>query len=86
MERSKNDQIFQGILSVPAYERLGRLKLYNPQLYKKIESRLISLYGSGQIKQQIDEERFKEIVKEFQEEKKSFTVVRRHDFGDLDDI
>ncbi|KRH93585.1 Apoptosis-related protein/predicted DNA-binding protein [Pseudoloma neurophilia] len=86
MQKQHTGQILLGILSPPAYERLGRLKLYNPELHKKIEIKLIGLYNSGQIREQISENKFVEIVDSFKEEKKGFQFVRRQNFSDLDDF
>lgn len=86
MERPNSDQILNAILSAGANERLGRVKMFKPEQAKKIETKLLTMYQTGQVKQQIDEDAFIKIADSFQEQKKDFKVIRRKNFSDLDDF
>lgn len=86
MDKNNSDQILMAVLTAPAYERLGRIKIYNQELYKKVESKVLQMYNSGQIRQPIEENAFVTIVDSFKTEKQNLKVVRKRNFGDLDDI
>ena len=50
------------ILTKEALERLGRVKIANSVLASQLEAYLIQVYQSGQLKEQIDDPKLKQIL------------------------
>lgn len=62
MEEIKR-QILSSILTKEAYERLGRVRIVNPQLAAQVELYLIQIYQGGGIKERINDSKMKEILR-----------------------
>ena len=74
LERLKRE-ILMKILTKEALERLGRVKVVNPDLAARVELYLVQLYQTGQIKEMISDTKLKEILKILME-KKDFKIKR----------
>jgi programmed cell death protein 5 len=80
------------ILEPEAADRIGRIRLVKASRAEDVESRLIMLARSGQLRQKVNEEQLKSIleaVSEQQQEAEKVTVHRRKggwDDDDLDDL
>ncbi len=61
-ERKKREILVQ-ILTKEARERLGRIKLVKPELAEQIENQLIALYLQGRIKEKINDEKLKSLLR-----------------------
>lgn len=61
-EELQRQMLIQKLLDPKALERLGNIRAANPQQAEKIEAMLAYLYQTGQLKQQINEELFKQIL------------------------
>lgn len=55
-------ELMRKVLTKEALERLARVKLTNPALAVQLESYLIQVYQSGQLKEQIDDPKLKQIL------------------------
>jgi programmed cell death protein 5 len=55
--------ILSRVLSRPARERLGRLRLVKPQFVAQVELYLIQLYQAGKISGQVTDEQLKQILR-----------------------
>ncbi|KAM0704533.1 hypothetical protein Q7P35_008767 [Cladosporium inversicolor] len=84
--------ILSQILEPEAADRIGRIRLVKASRAEDVESRLIMLARSGQLRQKVNEEQLKSIleaVSEQQQEAEKVTVHRRKggwDDDDLDDL
>ena len=65
------------ILTKEAIERLGRVKLANPVIATQLESYLIQLYQSNQLKEQIDDSRLKQILSVLTGETRKTKIKRK---------
>lgn len=54
--------LLRQILSKEALERLGRVRMANPNLASQIELYLIQLYQAGQLKGTVDDAKLKQIL------------------------
>jgi len=70
-------RILRAILTNPARERLARIKISRPQTAESIETQLIMLAQSGQIKNKINDEQLKMILKKMLPKKRDITIKRR---------
>jgi programmed cell death protein 5 len=61
--KAEIDEIIRKILTKEARERLGRLKLVKPEIVEQLKIYLVQLYKAGKIKEIIDDEKLKEILK-----------------------
>ncbi|RLJ08358.1 MAG: hypothetical protein DRP12_00730 [Candidatus Aenigmatarchaeota archaeon] len=68
-------EVLRKTLTREAAERLGRVRIANPQLAAEVELYLIELYQAGRIRQPISEEKLKEILK-LLSEKREFRIRR----------
>jgi len=57
------------ILTKPALERLGRVRMVNPQAAGQAELYLIQIYQSGRLKAQITDDKLREVLKALSEKK-----------------
>lgn len=84
--------ILAQILEPEAADRLGRIRLVNASRAEDVESRLITLARSGQLRSKVSEVQLRDIlsaVSESQQEAEKVTVQRRKggwDEDDLDDL
>lgn len=56
-------ELLRKILSAEARERLARIRLAKPDFAEKVEQILITLFLQGKIKEQLSDEKFKELLK-----------------------
>ncbi len=54
--------LLRQILSKEAFERLGRVRMANPNLAAQLELYLIQLYQAGQLKGIVDDAKLKQIL------------------------
>jgi len=91
-EAEVRNSILSQILEPAAADRLGRIRLVNPGRADDVESRLIMLARTGQLRSRVSEDQLKDIlnaVSEQQQESAKVTVQRRKggwDDDDLDDL
>ncbi|SMY29747.1 unnamed protein product [Zymoseptoria tritici ST99CH_1A5] len=96
-EAEARASILSQILEPLAADRLGRIRMVNAQRAEDVESRLIMLARSGQLRARVSETQLKEMLEAIAEQIKSqgggggekFTVQRRKggwDEDDLDDL
>lgn len=64
------------ILDKAALERLGRVRLANPMLAGQLELYLLQLYQAGQLKEQLTDDKLKQILTVLTDAKKT-TIKRR---------
>lgn len=83
------------ILTPPAADRLGRIRLVKESRATDVENRLIMLARTGQLRQKVTEEQLKELLgavsEQQQKEEERIVVTRRKGGGwddddDLDDL
>ena len=88
----QRSSILSQILTPDAADRLGRIRLVKASRADDVESRLIQLARSGQLRQKVNEEQLKQILEALSEQKQEaekVTVHRRKggwDDDDLDDL
>ncbi len=70
-------QMLKQALTKKARERLGRIRAAKPEKAEKIESLIIRLHRSGQIKGKIDDEKLKELLKQINKGKKELNIKRK---------
>lgn len=75
MEKLKKEAL-RKILTKKALERLGRVRLVNPNLVQQVELYLVKLHQMGQIKEQIDESKLKQILSKLKD-KKDWNIKRK---------
>ncbi len=63
IDENKKREILVKILTKDARERLGRIKIVKPEFAEQIEAYLINLYLHGKIKEQINDEKLKKLLK-----------------------
>lgn len=67
--------VIRKILTREALERLSRVKLANPVLASQLENYLVQVYQAGQLKEQIDDLKLKQILSVLTDEHK--TKIKR---------
>ena len=63
------------ILTKEALERLGRVRMVNPQVAGQAELYLIQIYQAGKLKTQITDDKLREVLKALSE-KKEISIKR----------
>ncbi len=56
-------KLLTNMLTKEAFERLGRVRTVNPDLAGQVELYLLQVYQTGQLKQQVTDDKMKEILK-----------------------
>jgi programmed cell death protein 5 len=56
-------QLLAKMLTREAFERLARVRMVNPEAAAQVELYLIQLYQTGKIKEEIGDEKIKEILR-----------------------
>lgn len=64
----KKKQALRKVLTKDARERLNRVKLANQDVAQQLETYLIQLSQSGQLREKIDEDKLKKILKSIKNE------------------
>lgn len=94
-EAEARNSLLAQILTPPAADRLGRIRLVKESRATDVENRLITLARSGQLRQKVTEEQLKELLgavsEQQQKEEERIVVTRRKGGGwddddDLDDL
>ncbi len=70
-------EVLRKILTRDAFERLSRVKLVNPGIASQLETYLVKVYQSGQLKRPIDDNKLKSILEVLTPEKK-VKIKRRY--------
>jgi programmed cell death protein 5 len=60
-----------------ARKRLNTVKMSKPQVGERVEQQIVTLAQSGRIKEQIDEDQMKELLRELTPDSKSYDIKRR---------
>lgn len=88
LEADQRASILSQILTPPAADRLGRIRLVKESRANDIENRLIMLARSGQLRSKVTEEQLKELlgaVAEQNEKEEQKIVINRRGGGGWDD-
>ncbi len=73
----QRQQVLRAILTPEARERLGRLKVAYPDIASSVEDQLLSLYSTGRLRQQVDDETLKRILEQVVPRKRDIKIERR---------
>ncbi|MBI1972214.1 MAG: DNA-binding protein [Candidatus Aenigmarchaeota archaeon] len=74
-EAAMRKNILSRALSKEAYERLSRVRAVKPELAAQLETYMVTLFQSGQIKTEISDEQLKQILDKVTQ-KKEFRIRR----------
>jgi programmed cell death protein 5 len=74
---AQRQQVLRSILTPEARERLGRLKVAYPDIAGSVEDQLLSLYSTGRLRQQVDDETLKRILEQVVPRKRDIKIERR---------
>lgn len=74
-EAAMKKNILSRMLSKEAYERLSRVRAVKPEFAAQLETYMVSLFQSGQIKAEISDEQLKQILDKITQ-KKQFNIRR----------
>ncbi|KQC05811.1 MAG: hypothetical protein APR53_06345 [Methanoculleus sp. SDB] len=82
LERQKeiDSQIHLALLKIlepEARERLNTIKLTRPEFAKAVEQQLVMLAQSGRVRQRINDEQLKALLKQIIPGKKDFNITRK---------
>ncbi len=66
--------ILRRILTKEAFERLGRVKMANPELYAKAVQLLLYLYQAGQIREKVTDDQLKKFLERLIGKKKETKI------------
>ena len=75
-QEAQRQQVMRVILTPEARERLGRLKVAYPDIAASVEDQLLSLYSSGRLRQQVDDETLKRILAQVVPQKRDIKIRR----------
>ena len=75
-EQMKNELLAK-ILEKDALERLGRVRLANPQIAAQVEMYLLQVYQTGKINEKISDAKLRDVLKTLKEPKKEFKMRRK---------
>ncbi len=73
----KKKQILRSLLTNPARERLGRIKIARPEIAESIENQIIMLGQSGQLKNKINDEQLRILLSKIIPKKRDISIKRR---------
>ncbi len=74
-EAAAKKNILSRMLSKEAYERLSRVRSVKPEFAAQLETYMVSLFQSGQIKTEITDDQLKQILDKVSQ-KKQFNIRR----------
>jgi programmed cell death protein 5 len=74
---AQRQMVLRTILTPEARERLGRLKTAYPDIADSVEDQLLSLYQSGRLRTQVDDETLKRILGQVVPRKREIKIERR---------
>ena len=69
--------ILRSIMTNPARERLARIKMARPEVAEAIENQLIIIAQSGQLKNKIDDEQLRLLLRKSIPKKRDIKIKRR---------
>ena len=69
--------ILRKILTNEARERLGRIKIARPEIVENLENQLIMFAQSGQLKNKINDEQLRQLLKKLMPKKRDIKIERR---------
>ena len=69
--------ILRAILTNEARERLGRIRIARPEMVESIENQLIMLAQSGKLKNKINDEELRMLLKKILPQKRDIKIKRR---------
>ena len=69
--------ILRSILTPDARERLGNIKVARPKIAESIENQLIMIVQSGQLKNKINDEQLRMLLKKILPKKRDIKIKRR---------
>ncbi len=75
--QAQKKALLRQILTPKARERLGRIRIAQPQRAEKMENQLIRLYQLGRIQEKLDDEQFQEVIKQLTPKKRDITIRRK---------
>lgn len=78
---AEREAILRSILTEEARERLARLKLARPELVKVIEDQLIMLAQTGKLREPLDDDQLKEILRRMSSRRKEGEIVFKRKGG-----
>ncbi len=78
---AEREAILRSILTEAARERLARLKLARPEFVKIIEDQLIMLAQTGRLKEPLDDEQLKEILRRMSSRRREGEIVFKRKGG-----
>lgn len=75
--QAQKKALMRKILAPKARERLGRIRIAQPQRAEMIENQLIRLYQMGRIQEQLDDEQFQAVIKQLTPKKRDINIRRK---------
>ena len=69
--------VLRTVLTPGARERLGRIKVARPEVAESIENQLIMVAQSGQLKNKINDEQLRMLLKKVMPQKRDIKIKRR---------
>jgi len=78
---AEREAILRSILTEEARERLARLKLARPEFVKTIEDQLIMLAQTGRLREPLDDDQLKEILRRMASRRKEGEIVFKRKGG-----
>jgi programmed cell death protein 5 len=75
--QAQKKALLRQILTPEARERLGRIRVAQPQRAEMMENQLIRLYQMGRIQEKIDDEQFQEVIKRLTPKKRDINIRRK---------
>ncbi|MFP4045761.1 MAG: DNA-binding protein [Candidatus Aenigmatarchaeota archaeon] len=75
--KQQQKKILRQTLTGDALERLGRVRLASPEVAQQLESYLVQLKQTGQIRNKITEDKLKQILKTVKDESKQDWNIKR---------
>ncbi|WP_254766800.1 DNA-binding protein [Salinilacihabitans rarus] len=74
---AQKQALLRQYLTDEARKRLNTVKMSKPGFGEQVEQQVVALARSGRIRDKIDDEKMKQLLKELQPEKKRFDIRRR---------
>lgn len=75
--QAQKKALLRQILTPKARERLGRIRVAQPQRAEKLENQLIRLYQLGRIQEKLDDKQFQEVIKQLTPKKRDINIRRK---------
>ena len=75
--QAQKKALLRQILTPNARERLGRIRVAQPQRAEMMENQLINLYQMGRIQEKLNDEQFQEVIKRLTPKKRDINIRRK---------